>query len=66
MRLMIKYPTYDQPPPPWELTMIAALYAGFLYSHIMYYNLKYQEHVMVRPLVNMYINRQYIFVLLLH
>ena len=36
----------------------------FLYSHAMY-TTKYQQHVIVGPLINMYINR-HIFVLLLH
>jgi hypothetical protein len=66
MQLMIKYPTYATHPPLWDLTLIGALNEGvFLYSrsHIMYH--KYQQHVIVGPLINMYINI-HIFVLLLH
>ena len=50
MQLMIKYPTYAHLP-----------LGFFLYSHVMSTN--YQQHVIVGPLINMYINR-HIFVLL--
>ena len=55
MQLMIKYPTYAHPPLGLDIDRCNYMQGFFVFSCNDTYTTKYQQHVIVGPLINMYI-----------